>query len=91
MPCEFFVMYFNPRAPYGARRKRTALTFDPLHFNPRAPYGARLAKAYPYQNDITISIHAPHTGRDGNCNNFAVASSKISIHAPHTGRDSKNA
>ena len=34
--------YFNPRAPYGARRTRARSPCRcPWHFNPRAPYGAR--------------------------------------------------
>ena len=35
--------HFNPRAPYGARRKRWGIALPVFHFNPRAPYGARLA------------------------------------------------
>ena len=34
----------------------------------------------------TISIHAPHTGRDNNDKRDAK-DKRISIHAPHTGRD----
>ena len=32
---------FNPRAPYGARRRPTVRTPRSSYFNPRAPYGAR--------------------------------------------------
>ena len=41
MPCEFFVMYFNPRAPCGARRQAEGLDRRNTYFNPRAPCGAR--------------------------------------------------
>ncbi len=34
------------------------------NFNPRAPYGARRAPAAGWAGTATISIHAPHTGRD---------------------------
>ena len=34
-----------------------------------------------------ISIHAPHTGRDGHCISRHDGGRHISIHAPHTGRD----
>ena len=35
--------YFNPRAPYGARRRPKMPIAPPIsNFNPRAPYGARL-------------------------------------------------
>ena len=56
---------FNPRAPYGARR-RTHSSMLPCRndFNPRAPYGARPQQDPVPQDRQTISIHAPHTGRD---------------------------
>ena len=58
-------MYFNPRAPYGARRcGGSAGTDTPGNFNPRAPYGARLVRAPRAGAAAAISIHAPHTGRD---------------------------
>ena len=40
------------------------------------------------QNLITISIHAPHAGRDSTEQN-EPEQVDISIHAPHAGRDSK--
>ena len=36
----------------------------------------------------TISIHAPHAGRDANDPEF-MRSMEISIHAPHAGRDGR--
>ena len=33
--------YFNPRAPYGARRTLGVHAATASYFNPRAPYGAR--------------------------------------------------
>ena len=35
----------------------------------------------------SISIHAPHTGRDYYSNPVSLGAIQISIHAPHTGRD----
>ena len=35
---------------------------------------------------VDISIHAPHTGRDGKLRKKTIKQD-ISIHAPHTGRD----
>ena len=59
-------MNFNPRAPYGARRGPDTQDAQIIYnFNPRAPYGAR---QFAYKETIPvdkISIHAPHTGRDG--------------------------
>ncbi len=59
-----YTPYFNPRAPYGARQPPEGRHDGQRYFNPRAPYGARP----PYTGEGlqvgTISIHAPHTGRD---------------------------
>ena len=58
-------MYFNPRAPYGARQISLPLQRrGNLYFNPRAPYGARQKHDRQGNSDSSISIHAPHTGRD---------------------------
>ena len=57
-------MYFNPRAPYGARLAASLKLYQRLHFNPRAPYGARHVALYCIRYSYEISIHAPHTGRD---------------------------
>ena len=39
---RYFLTNFNPRAPYGARRRIIVITGAPgTDFNPRAPYGAR--------------------------------------------------
>ena len=56
---------FNPRAPYGARRRRwSGSSSIKTDFNPRAPYGARPADGDSPKQGTKISIHAPHTGRD---------------------------
>ena len=38
----YMTSYFNPRAPYGARRPGFCGFCGSGYFNPRAPYGARL-------------------------------------------------
>ena len=56
---------FNPRAPYGARRRPKIPIAPPIsNFNPRAPYGARPRLEPETVKCRSISIHAPHTGRD---------------------------
>ena len=56
---------FNPRAPYGARLLRSIPACKRVqNFNPRAPYGARLVHSAIFRPNSSISIHAPHTGRD---------------------------
>ena len=79
-------MYFNPRAPYGARRRCRPHSSGRCHFNPRAPYGARQAAPTTVTGTVPISIHAPHTGRDYK-RLVTYILDTISIHAPHTGRD----
>ena len=38
----YYCIHFNPRAPYGARRRPKIPIAPPIsNFNPRAPYGAR--------------------------------------------------
>ena len=39
-----FFLYFNPLAPYGARRRTIRNSRWKHNFNPRAPYGARRRK-----------------------------------------------
>ena len=63
-PLRTSARYFNPRAPYGARRGPRGCRRPAADFNPRAPYGARLGGSQPGQVPVHISIHAPHTGRD---------------------------
>ena len=79
--------YFNPRAPYGARphgllQGRLYLR----HFNPRAPYGARLVTLVHTDGIVTISIHAPHTGRDPRCPLWARWRRYFNPRAPYGAR-----
>ncbi len=79
---------FNPRAPYGARRTgQLARKGQSTYFNPRAPYGARRDADISIPCTLTISTHAPHTGRDVQGASMTFAPHYISTHAPHTGRD----
>ena len=48
----------------GATSGNNRLKLGEQNFNPRAPYGARPDTAMVMANWDTISIHAPHTGRD---------------------------
>ena len=60
----FPALYFNPRAPCGARPIHKSASADATDFNPRAPCGARLLCAVPLCCTRYISIHAPLAGRD---------------------------
>ena len=59
--------HFNPRAPCGARPAAPPYraSSSQRDFNPRAPCGARQLKPSSSPLAFSISIHAPHAGRDG--------------------------
>ena len=57
-------VYFNPRAPCGARPVPDLHRPAPRYFNPRAPCGARRPAAHDLRPRPGISTHAPLAGRD---------------------------
>ena len=57
------------------------------YFNPRPPCGGRLGGRAGGIQYITISIHAPRAGGDGEWCSFGEGCSYISIHAPRAGGD----
>ena len=110
MPCN--TIYFNPRAPYGARlRKCHKITSRESNFNPRAPYGARPAKDTDCATNQQFQSTRPIRGATTGAIKQAIARNHfnprapygarlelvrnrlclelISIHAPHTGRDGR--
>ena len=81
--------YFNPRAPYGARRETLSKwRVIPAFQSTRPIRGATPHCPVLFPGSLCISIHAPHTGRDAAISGISPART-ISIHAPHTGRDAK--
>ena len=83
---EAALRYFNPRAPCGARQTvDRELLIAYLFQSTRPMRGATTCVCAP-PCQISISIHAPHAGRDARCksNTHRI---NISIHAPHAGRD----
>ena len=61
---EIFHLYFNPRAPRGARPGQPAASITSTNFNPRAPRGARPYRSNDPGQQGTISIHALREERD---------------------------
>ena len=59
------VWYFNPRAPYGARRPVTCMVRNLRHFNPRAPYGARPLRNGTRRMELYFNPRAPYGARPG--------------------------
>ena len=79
-------LYFNPRAPCGARHCPDRLRCIDRYFNPRAPCGARLCGTPRNQRQPAFQPTRPLRGATKNCTipswlNF------ISTHAPLAGRD----
>ena len=79
--------YFNPRAPYGARRAMCRLLHKSSGISIHAPHTGRDALTPSsrccWQN---FNPRAPYGARLPRVELFA-RQSPISIHAPHTGRD----
>ncbi len=79
--------YFNPRAPYGARRSVYYVYYVSMgYFNPRAPYGARRLSTCALLSIPDFNPRAPYGARRQRPGRPGRADF-ISIHAPHTGRD----
>ena len=56
--------HFNPRAPYGARLYLFSQSFDIDKFQSTRPIRGATDRYTERSRNNTISIHAPHTGRD---------------------------
>ena len=79
-------IFQSTRPMRGATQTRATEELRIYYFNPRAPCGARLIDQLEFEKYSTISIHAPHAGRDPFLKRENDAD-HISIHAPHAGRD----
>ena len=83
--CVFWLNYFNPRAPCGARPHSAPPAREPvisIHV-PHAGHDRGLSGCRPI-NDI--SIHVPHAGHDIKWDPD-THKMDISIHVPHAGHD----
>ena len=63
------MMYFNPRAPCGARRIRKTIPAIPMNFNPRAPCGARRKASVALKDYADFNPRAPCGARQQKCTN----------------------
>ena len=80
------ILYFNPRAPCGARPASPPFCGHEWPFQSTRPMRGATDKAAAASMYGSISIHAPHAGRDLRSKPPCLES-LISIHAPHAGRD----
>ena len=78
--------HFNPRSPWGERRKVIVFTFQFKIFQSTLPVGGATYGSDLLEPEKEISIHAPRGGSDdtGQC---ASLYQGISIHAPRGGSD----
>ena len=57
--------HFNPRAPYGARRQRSISSLSKIiRFQSTRPLRGATIGSIGFSSIVSISIHAPLTGRD---------------------------
>ena len=80
-------LYFNPRAPCGARQILNAISKNLFDFNPRAPCGARLAASVDVSSIDEFQSTRPVRGATLEQAGLECVLG-ISIHAPRAGRDS---
>ena len=72
--------YFNPRPPWGGRRKCRRLELSHRHFNPRPPWGGR--RTFALNNSINAEFQStPSVGRATISRCCSAISKRISIHA----------
>ena len=62
--CKVCLRYFNPRAPCGARLKQIDWTKQYSQFQSTRPMRGATITERPSGLTRSISIHAPHAGRD---------------------------
>ena len=88
-PCRFWWSgeYFNPRAPYGARRPRQRREDAPAFISIHAPHTGRdPTLIIAFVNGIVFQSTRPIRGATWSPVDMP-SGVNISIHAPHTGRD----
>ena len=73
--------HFNPRPPWGGRRRVSPFSQGLYYFNPRPPWGGRLYWVLTNCNGMDISIHALRGEGDVFVGYFACQKFIISIHA----------
>ena len=79
-------IFQSTRPIRGATPRRRATRATRCNFNPRAPYGARLYVAAGQTGQAGISIHAPHTGRDGGIKGVGPDDRHFNPRAPYGAR-----
>ena len=77
-------------AVWGATRPPARHNRARTHFNPRSPCGERRGLLIRFNQEATISIHAPRVGSDVR-ENARLSLPGISIHAPRVGSDYQGA
>ena len=79
--------HFNPRAPYGARRRHADIAVNPAAFQPTCPVRGTTRVCVSRISDTRISTHVPRTGHDPSMVAIWRGDENISTHVPRTGHD----
>ena len=85
------LIFQSTRPIRGATAGTSVIRYCTLNFNPHAPYGARLFMHTLEPFQAKISIHTPHTGRDGCGGPVSWRCGNFNPHAPYGARRSRRA
>ena len=75
--------YFNPRSPHGERRGEQYATTSYVEFQSTLPARGATVENAKYNAYEVISIHAPRTGSDLDCQAFAEYCLNFNPRSPH--------
>ena len=80
---------FNPRSPWGERRRRALMTLNRDCFNPRSPWGERHEHKQNRCRDYEFQSTLPVGGATSFGRSFCCCG-QVSIHAPRGGSDNRS-
>ena len=83
------VIYFNPRAPCGARRVGEVVGEVEEKFQSTRPMRGATDSVFGFRLTVVISIHAPHAGRDWQFGNAYTVVGNFNPRAPCGARPDK--
>ena len=87
MADQWGVLYFNPRAPRGARLPPRSKCYNRSAFQSTCPARGTTLSGLKTPRIGSISIHVPREGHDGVTSPDARLQRSISIHVPREGHD----
>ena len=82
-------LHFNPLSPHGERREDLPEDAEPAQFQSTLPTRGETKVAKNRNDGIAISIHSPHTGRDGGRRRMADRGQDFNPLSPHGERPTR--